>query len=453
MPPAFGFQIFPLRAEERRRVELSGKPTALLSTTDTRKVWQLSPIARRQGVQSGMTVSQAIGLCPTLTILEPDPVYYDEQFASILAALTKISPVVEPVELGRVYVGVDGLERLIGDPAKQLRAIEHVLGSDRGIRRWINHGERKRLVVSRQPPATSRQQGAADSGQRAAGSGQRVAEAVLGRQAWPGLRLGWARGKFASWVAACRAKPGQPVILRDPERIGFLSTQSIAVLPVERDTQRRLWQLGIKTLKSLAALPREAVISQFGREGHTAWQLATGLIIEPVHGQKPPENITTSIEFPLPVADRQILSYAIGKLIERSLRDPRRIGWRVQTLRVRGSLEHGSSWLTEVTLKDPTADITNICTPINTRLEQTPPTGAVENITVEFTSLVRGTSELQLFARDASSAARAGRQKALRWASKEIQKRLKQSMLYHIIEVHPWSRLPERRYALIDYDH
>ncbi len=416
-----------------------------------------------------MTVSQAIGLCPTLTILEPDPVYYDEQFSSILAALTRVSPIVEPVELGRAYIGVDGLDRLVGDPAKQIRTIEHALGSDRGLRRWINHGAKKRLVAGSRQRAGKGGGGekkrAAGSGQRVAGggsgsggkkrvagSGQQAAEGRNGGRGWAGLRLGWARGKFASWVAACRAKPGQPVILRDPERNEFLGGQSIAVLPVESDTHRRLWQLGIKTLKDLAALPCEAVISQFGREGQTAWQLATGLIVEPVHGQSPPENIVTSIEFSLPVADRQILSYAIGKLIERSLRDPRRIGWRVQTLRIRSTLEHGSSWLTEIILKNPTADSKSICAPIESKLEQSPPTGAVDNITVEFTSLVRGTTELQLFAQDASSTARTGRRRALRWASKEIQKRLKQSMLHHIIEVHPWSRLPERRYALIDYD-
>jgi hypothetical protein len=30
--------------------------------------------------------------------------------------------------------------------------------------------------------------------------------------------------------------------------------------------------------------------------------------------------------------------------------------------------------------------------------------------------------------------------------------RVSRSCLYHIIEVQPWSRLPERRYALIDYE-
>jgi hypothetical protein len=392
-----------------------------------------------------MTVSQAIGLCATLTILEPDPVYYDEQFSTLLLALGKISPVVEPVELGRVYVGVDGLDRLIGNAEDQIRAIEGAIArAGSGQRRAeANRGIKRRWGRDRHESVTARQFTARRS-PLTTGAG--------GAAGWHGLRLGWARGKFAAWVAACRAKPGHPVVLPDDERNHFLNAQSVAVLPVESDTHRRLWQLGIRTLGNLATLPVEAVVSQFGREGRTAWQLAAGLIVEPVVGKQPPENIVTHIEFPLPVADRTILSYAIGKLVDRALRDPRRVGWRVHSLRAHAQMEQGASWLTEVTLKEPSADCQHICAPINTRLEQTPPTGAIDTITVEITALVRGTSELQLFARDSSSAARAGRHRALRWASKEIQKRLNRSMLHHIIEVHPWSRLPERRYALIDYD-
>jgi hypothetical protein len=75
---------------------------------------------------------------------------------------------------------------------------------------------------------------------------------------------------------------------------------------------------------------------------------------------------------------------------------------------------------------------------------------AVERLMLEFTSFVPGTDELQLFARDAGAAARAGRRRALRNASREIALRLNQPMLYHVISVQPWSRIPERRYGLTE---
>jgi hypothetical protein len=76
----------------------------------------------------------------------------------------------------------------------------------------------------------------------------------------------------------------------------------------------------------------------------------------------------------------------------------------------------------------------------------------VVRLTVEFLAFSPGTAELQLFARDASAAARAGQLRALRSAAREIALRLKRPMLSRVVEVDPWSRLPERRYALIDFE-
>jgi DNA polymerase-4/protein ImuB len=265
-------------------------------------------------------------------------------------------------------------------------------------------------------------------------------------------RLGWARGKFASWVAATRAKPGEPVIVSDDRLNEFLKAQRIGTLPLDPDTHRRLWQLGLRILGDLIALPEQAVVSQFGREGRLAWRLATGTIVEPVIGKEAPQPIMAAVDFPTPIADQSILTNTISRLTDQALRHPRRAGWRVRSVRVRATLEHGSSWMIDVILKDPSASREHITTPLITKLEQTPPTGGVEHLAVEFTAFVRGTKELQLFARDAVATARTGQRRALRWAAHEIKTRLKRSMLYHIIEVHPWSRIPERRYALIDFD-
>jgi hypothetical protein len=124
--------LFPLRCEEERRPDLADRPTAVLAPEDSRRVWQASSLARRQGVQPGLTVSQAIGLCPTLALIEPDPVFYDEQFARLLMRLENVSPVIEPAELGRAYVGVDGLEGLYGDLVRQLEIIEEAAGGGGG---------------------------------------------------------------------------------------------------------------------------------------------------------------------------------------------------------------------------------------------------------------------------------------------------------------------------------
>jgi DNA polymerase-4/protein ImuB len=253
-------------------------------------------------------------------------------------------------------------------------------------------------------------------------------------------------------VAASRAKPGAGIVIHEGEEGNFLTSQSVAILPLGPDAHHRLWRLGLKTLGQLVAVPEEAVAAQFGREGRVAWRLAAGLVNDPVVGRQTPEPIVAGMDFPAPVADRTILAGTIERLIEQALRHPRRTGWRVSVVRVRAGLEQGASWMTEAMLKDPSAERVRIAAPLLVKLEHAPPTGAVQHLTVEFTAFGPGTTELQLFARDAQAAARAGRRRALRAAAGEIKTRLNRSILSRVIEVHPWSRLPERRYALIDFD-
>jgi len=423
--------LFGLRCEAARRPELASQPGALLAPDASRRVvWQVSPLARQVGVRPGMTVSQAIGLCPALVLCEPDPVHYDERFAQLLAALARVSPVVEPAELGMAYVGTDGLEGLYGGPEGIVEAIKC------GVRNEMS----------------------AECGMRSAEFDVRPsmphAELNTLHSAFrtPHFRVGWGRGKFVAWVAATRAKPGGAFIVPPGEEGAFLASQPVAVLPLDPDAHRRLRLLGLRTLGRLAALPEEAIVSQFGRAGRRWWRLAAGATADPVVGRVLPEPISASLTFFTPVADREMLVLALERLIERALRHPRRTGWRVQVVRARAELEHAASWLAAATLKDPSADRDHIAAPLKTRLAQAPPAGAVERLVVEFTAFAPGTAELQLFARDASAAARAGRLRALRSAVQEITLRLKRPMLHHIIAVQPWSRLPERRYALIDYE-
>jgi len=425
--------LFALRCETARRPELASLPLALLAPDDTRRLWQVAPLARRSGVKPGMTVSQAIGLCPALKLCEPDPVHYDEQFARLVAALVTVSPVVEPVELGRVFVGTDGLEGLYGEPEGIVEAIL-MRSAECGMRNLPN----------------------AECGMGNAECKGRRREAndpsLKFRNPQSAFRIGWGIGKFVSWVAATRAKPGEAVIVPVGGEAKFLASQRLAVLPLDPDTHRRLLQLGVKTLGALVALPEEAVVSQFGRAGRRLWRFAAGLVSEPVVGRVVPEPIVAALTFFTPVGDRDLLAHALDKLVDRALGDPRRSGWRVQVVRVHAELEHGASWLVAATLKDPAATRERIAAPLKTQLERSPPAGAVERLVVEFTAFAPGTAELQLFARDAGAAARAGRRRALQSAAREIALRIRRPMLYHVIEVQPWSRFPERRYALIDFE-
>ena len=410
---------FALRCEEARHPELTQGPAAVLSPDDARRVWQISRPARRVGVKPAMTVSQAIGLSPTLKLCEADPVHYDERFSALLAALVTVSPVIEPAELGRVYVGLDGLEGIYGDLGLQVEAIEC------GMR------NAECGVDTRSPSIDS---------------------ALHTPHSALGVRIGVAKGKFTSWVAASRAKPGAPVIVPAGTERAFLGRQPLAVLPLDPDTHRRLLRLGLSTLRDLSSLPEEAVTSQFGDAGRKLWRLAAGQIVEPVTGRRTPEPIVQSLTFYTPVAERELLLQSFERILTLALAHPRRTGWRVREMRAEAKIEHGSSWLASFTLKDPTAAPDRLLALLKVRIEQAPLTGAAERLTIQFTDFAPGTTELQLFARDAGAEARARRRDSLRTAAHEIRLRFRRPLLQHVIEVQPWSRLPERRYALIDFE-
>src|SRR5207302_5699709 len=285
--------LFALRCEEARRPELASQPGALLAPDASRRVvWQVSPLARHAGVRPGMTVSQAIGLCPALRLCEPDPVHYDERFALLLAALARVSPVVEPAELGLAYVGTDGLEGLYGGPERQVEFVIRVLNAECGMRS---------AEFDVRPSMPHAALNTPHSALRT-----------------PHFRVGWGKGKFVAWVAATRAKPGGAFIVPPGEEGAFLASQPVAVLPLDPDAHRRLRQLGLRTLGRLAALPEEAIVSQFGRAGRRWWRLAAGATADPVVGRALPEPISASLTFLTPVADREMPVLALERLIGRA---------------------------------------------------------------------------------------------------------------------------------------
>ena len=213
---------FALRCEVARRPELADGPVALLAPDTTRRIWQVSAVARREGVRPAMTVSQAIGLCAALRLVEPDPVHYDERFAGLVAALADVSPAVEP-ESERIFVGTDGLEGIYGD-------VEQIVG-----------------VITRNVERGTRNSNGSDVATETC-SAFRVPTSTF--------RLGWGRGKFVAATAASRAQPGRPVIVRPGEEGKFLASQPVSVLPLDIDTHRRLRLLGIRTLGRLPRCPK-----------------------------------------------------------------------------------------------------------------------------------------------------------------------------------------------------
>ena len=405
---------FELRLELVRAPELDATSVALLSPSEgtRRTIWQLSERGAETGARPGQLVSQAISLCPSLTLLEPDPAHYDAAQEEMVEALMELSPVVEPAGRGRIFLGMDGMERLHGSPARQVRMALQAL---------LRVFPRPLVAVT---------------------------------------RVGLAPGKFGAWVAAARSRPGKPVLISDKELPSFLATCPVSVLPVDPLMIQRLERLGITTLKKLIALPEPALVGQFGMAGRQALEWSTGRRLDPVRSLHRPQPIRVSLGFPSPAGRTETLHGALDHLMGKALARPARRGRSVRGVRIRARLEGGGSWSVEAVLREPTARKESLTFPLRGKMSISPPPRAVESLAVELFQFGPATSQPGFFDRKEEGGRESGGMAleedalppSLREAVKELKLKLGFSPLYRVVEMDPWSRIPERRFALLSFE-
>jgi protein ImuB len=404
---------FELRFELVRSPELDATSVALLAPGEgsgRQVVQQVSERAAEAGVRPGMLVSRAVSLCPALTLLEPDPTHYDAAMEAILECLGEVSPVVEPVGRGLIHVGVDGLERLLGPPRQQVDRVLHTLFQ------------------------------------------------VLPRPLVAAIRVGRAPETFAARVAAGAARPGTPVLVEESEISRFLAPRPVEVLSLPGEKVDRLHRLELRTLGELGALPLSALLRHLGGEGRVLRELARGERIDPVRPLHRPRPLRVSLDFPAPVGDREAIHRGMDRLLDRLLSRPERRDRALRSLRAGGYLEGGGSWQVEITLREPAARKEILTFPLRNRMALHPPRRALETLFVEAFEFGAPATQTSLFDRREEGAREAGggaasmggrRGDLLREAIRELRLRLGHAPLYRVVEVDPWSRIPERRHALI----
>ena len=226
----------------------------------------------------------------------------------------------------------------------------------------------------------------------------------------------------------------------------FLRALPVELLPVSREMQRRLQLLGLRTLGQLTGLSAGAMQAQFGWEGLRAWKLARGEDDEPLrlHEQEPP--VEERLDLPAPSADRQTLERAALLVLRRLFRRPEAGNRLARRLTVRIFLEDGRSWERTHTFQDPTADVDTALFAVRSRLAAVELPAAAVAVVIALHELCgeRGRQE-SLFS------AKARRTVELEEAIHKLKAGLGVVPVLRVVEVEPWSRLPERQRALAEY--
>ena len=355
----------------------------------------LSSEAAARGIRPGMTLREALAFVPDVVVLEPNPARETEVAEAMLAALGELSPTVEPDRPGRCYIDLTGSARLLGPPQ---RAGERIIAA---------------LPAALRP------------------------------------RLGIATGKFAAWVAARKAPAGRVRVVLPSEGAAFLAPEPITTLPLPPETTDLLLRLGLKTLGHLAALAPGAVVSRFGPDGRRAWLLASGqsdTADTTVRVRPAVLTLTERVILPAPSTSQEMLLLGLNEAISRLFGRPDMRDRHVRQVTVGIDIEDGRSWDRLLTLREP-AGHELLGDVLRRRLGTVELPGAAERVSLTLTGIISAPAR-----QEALPGIRRCRPRPLVEAVQQLKQRYGASPIYRIVEVEPWSRIPERRHALVSYE-
>ena len=384
---------FALRAPLLRRPDLRGKPVALAPAPGEQPL--LGPCtgaAERAGIRPGMRLSEALATCPELQLVEQDPAEVEEEWERLLRRLEDGGLAVESAEPGCAYFETRGIERLAG-------------GLEPALRRALD---------------------------------------AVGPEWEP--RVGAASRRFAALAAATVAPPGHTVVVDDGETRLFLEPLPLHLLPLGSERREELAELGVKRLGELARLPAAAVADRLGTDGAKAWRLANAEDDGGVEPRRPPAELAETLSFPEPIANELTLGRALVALLERLLARPERAGRAPRQLALSAKLVGGGSWRSSLTLREPTAEPDRLRLALAPRLAELPaPTAELRLELGELTESAGTQGEL---VRPRGSRLR----ERLREGLRQVRAAAGIDAVCTVVEVAPWSRIPESRAILVPRD-
>ena len=381
---------FDLRAALRLQPGLETAPAALAPVPGKEPlVGSVTAAAQAQGIRPGMRLGEALATCPELVLVEQDPAGVEQAWEQILRRLEDAGFTVEPVRPGTVYFETSGVERLYG-------------GLEPALKRAL---------------------------------------AAVGPE-WD-ARAGAAERRFAAIAAAGVARAGQALIVSDDRTRTFLAPLPLTLLPLERGRYEELEELGIRTIGQLAGLSGSAVAERLGPDGRRAWSLARGEHDGRVNPRRPVEALVETLEFPDAVGNELTLRRGVAVLVDRVLAREERAGRPPRKLALWARLAGGRSWRRTVMLREPTADPARLRLAVSAKLAEIP--APVLKLRLELMELAEHTGEqLELVAAEGEVL-----QGRLGEGLRQVRAAVGAGGISRVVEVAPWSRIPEARTLLV----
>ena len=260
------------------------------------------------------------------------------------------------------------------------------------------------------------------------------------------MRAGAAERKFAALAAAGVARAGQVLVVSSEETPTFLAPLPLGVLPLERERYDELEGFGVRTVGELGSLPGSAVAERLGLDGRRAWELTRGGGRGRVRPRRPPSEISERLDFPEPVDNELTLRRGLGALVERALGRPERSGRAVRKVVLFARLVGGGSWRRTLTLREPMSDRERLRVALGPKLAGLP--APVTALGIELAELTEWTGRQLELVRPEGAELHGRLKEGLR----QVRASAGAGAVATVVEVAPWSRIPEQRALLVPRD-
>lgn len=375
--------------------DLDGLPLLLSNPASGRAVvLDATDEATRKGVRTGMTLREATSFAPDAVVVEPNPAMESRVSLDILKQLEELSPLVEADEheQGCWYIDLVGLDRHFPNPTEAARSMLQCV------------------------PAILRP------------------------------RAGVATSRFTARVAASVAKPADVRTVPMGKEKSFLSHAPVTWLPLPPEITHQMSRLGLRTLDDVQTLPSARLAARFGPNGRLAWELANGTDKHLIQPRKQEDVVVEELEMPSPAVSRDMLFLGIRQLVTKAFNTSVLAGKQVRQVTLRAFLENRRSWERPLVMKEPYGQQALIRA-IELRLQSLELPGPVEAIALQLSGIVNSIAHqgmLPIF--------QPRHIQPITEAVDQLRHRYGENPVYRVVEVEPWSRIPERRHALIAFE-
>jgi len=260
--------------------------------------------ARRFGLHSAMPISQASKRCPHGVYLRPRMKRYAAVSKEVMAALSTISPVVEPVSVDEAFVDVTGLGALFGNP-----------------------------------PAI----------------GERTKKAVLERTGL-GCSVGIGPNRLVAKIASDHDKPDGLTIVNADEVDAFLAPLPVSTLRgVGRVLGKKLAAAGVRTVADLRQWDRRKLSKRFGANtGAMLHRQARGKGSDAIGHREGRKSISKETTFDRDVSDTEKIRETLRSQSAKVGRSARRKGLHGRCIQIKIRLKGFETHTRSRTIREAT---------------------------------------------------------------------------------------------------